>query len=104
MIEIWKPVPIKEFSFYEVSNFGKVRNGAKKLKMSCSRGYPSVILCNNGYRKSIRVHRLVAMAFIKNPFNFPCINHKMEIKKTIILTIWNGVHKNKICNTHGITN
>ena len=76
MIEIWKPVPIKEFSFYEVSNWGKVRNGAKKLKMSCSKGYPSVILCNNGYRKSIRVHRLVAMAFIKNPFNFPCINHK----------------------------
>ena len=76
MIEVWKSVPIKEFSFYEISNFGNVRNGTKNLKTSHSRGYPTVTLCNNCYRKTVRVHRLVAMAFVENRFNLPCINHK----------------------------
>ena len=61
MMEMWKQIPIKEFNFYEVSNIGKVRNGNKLLKTNLSHGYPTVTLCNNGYRRTIRVYRLVAL-------------------------------------------
>lgn len=40
------------------------------------RGYFRVGLCSGGKRKKFRVHRLVAEAFIPNPENKPCINHK----------------------------
>lgn len=76
MKEIWKPIPISEYSFYEISNFGNVRNGHKPLKAWLSKGYPSVILCNNNSRKYFRIHRLVALAFVKNPNKYPQINHK----------------------------
>ena len=76
MMEMWAKIPIKEFNYYEVSNIGKVRNGNRTLKTSLSHGYPAVTLCNNGYRRTIRVYRLVALAFIENPKKLPCINHK----------------------------
>lgn len=42
-------------------------------------GYPQVVLISNeGEHKTIRVHRLVAEAFIPNPNNLPCVNHKDE--------------------------
>ena len=34
-----------------------------------------VTLSNNKKRKTIKVHRLVAEAFLKNPNNYPCVNH-----------------------------
>lgn len=43
-------------------------------------GYKSVCLCKENIKKSFRVHRLVAEAFIPNPFNMPVVNHKDEVK------------------------
>ena len=43
-------------------------------------GYPQVSLFKNGKLYLMRVHRLVAIAFIPNPTNLPCINHKDENK------------------------
>ncbi len=43
-------------------------------------GYMTAILSNNGRNKTILVHRIVASAFIDNPNNFDCINHKDENK------------------------
>ena len=40
--------------------------------------YRQVILCKNGKTKQGLLHRLVAEAFIPNPDNLPCINHKDE--------------------------
>jgi len=52
----------------------------KKLKQATGKhGYKSVTLCNDK-KKNWRVHRLVAIAFIPNIENKPCINHKNGIK------------------------
>ena len=37
-------------------------------------------LSSNGKSKYYAVHRLVASAFIPNPNNYPCVNHKSEVK------------------------
>lgn len=41
-------------------------------------GYYDVALSKNGKQKFFRVNRLVAQAFIPNPNNYPCVNHKDE--------------------------
>ena len=41
----------------------------------------------NGKRKHMRVHRLVALAFLPNPDNLPQINHKDEDKTNNC--VWN---------------
>ena len=41
-------------------------------------GYLSVELFKNGRSKRLLIHRLVATAFIPNPDNLPCVNHKDE--------------------------
>lgn len=91
--EIWKPCVGFE-PFYMVSNFGRVKSVAvysdkyKRILMRpCQRvkkqettrdGYKRVLLCYYGKHYHIGVHRLVAQAFIENPNNYPCINHKDE--------------------------
>ena len=87
IIEIWKPVVGYE-GLYEVSDLGRVRSlnyhrsgKVRVLKYKTDKdGYKFVILCKDGKYKSFRVHRLVALAFIPNPDNLPCINHKDENK------------------------
>ena len=43
-------------------------------------GYYRLGLFKDGKKKTFFAHRLVAMAFIPNPYNYPEINHKNEIK------------------------
>jgi len=43
-------------------------------------GYLMVDLCKNGLDKKIKIHRLVAQAFIPNPNNYSQINHIDENK------------------------
>lgn len=43
-------------------------------------GYKYVILSKNGKDYVKKIHRLIAEHFIPNPNNYPCINHKNEIK------------------------
>jgi hypothetical protein len=78
MEEIWKP--IKEFeNKYEISNLGRIRNIRTNhiLKMTNQYGdYFSIILYDGEYKKSTRIHRLVAEAFIPNPNNYKYVNHK----------------------------
>jgi len=85
--EIWKD--IKEYPGYQVSNWGRVRSlnylhtgQMVVLKLSKNKyGYLEVGLCKNGKKKSRKVHRLVAVAFIPNPLNLPEVNHKDENKE-----------------------
>lgn len=84
--EEWKPIPGYE-GLYEVSNLGNVRslrgwNGRKYIertrllkKTMTTTGYYKVELIKEKKKKSLRVHRLVAMAFIPNENGKPYINH-----------------------------
>lgn len=80
--------------FYEVSNFGNVRSVAvysykyqrvirrkvpkQRIKETIKGEYKRVLLCLYGVHHHCAVHRLVAAAFIPNPDNLPCVNHKDE--------------------------
>lgn len=91
MIEIWRDVVGYE-GYYQVSNLGEVRslpryrieNGKRKYLMkgvilnqsTTTTGYKKVELMINGIRKSYKVHRLVAEAFIVNTYDKPFVNHK----------------------------
>jgi hypothetical protein len=46
-----------------------------------ARGYLRVALWKNNKRRQHLVHRLVALAFIPNPYNYPLVNHGDENKK-----------------------
>lgn len=79
--EIFRPVKGYE-EMYEVSNLGRVKSvrfGKERiLKTDKASGYLRVMLGRkNGH---FLVHRLVAEAFIPNPDNLPCVNHKDENK------------------------
>lgn len=79
--EIWRPVVGYE-GLYEVSSFGRVKNCFGKFLAlhSIQSGYLRVSLCKNCKTKHHLVHRLVAIAFIPNPNNYPEVNHKDEDK------------------------
>lgn len=75
MNEIWKDIPIAKN--YEASNLGNIRNKKTKhiiKQMINSKGYSQVSLYLKK-KKTIRVHRLVASAFLENKNNYGDINH-----------------------------
>lgn len=70
---------------YEVSNLGRVKSlkfGKERIlkQTSDKDGYLRVQLSKQGKVKMKLIHRLVAMAFIPNPFNLPQVNHINEDK------------------------
>lgn len=77
--EIWKDIKGYE-GRYQVSRSGNVKSLRKVLHKNKSCEYAHVTLCRNGTQKTIKISRLVAMAFIPNPENKPCTNHKNGIK------------------------
>jgi len=77
----WKT--IIDFPNYEINNLGDVKNTlrGKILKTTVSTdGYSHVGLYTNGKRKHYNIHRLIAIHFIPNPENKPCIDHINRIK------------------------
>ena len=75
--EIWVDIPGYN-GIYQVSNIGRVktnRSGVRILSQYESMGYYSVDLYFNKKRKKIKVHKLVAMAFLGHT---PC-GHKSVI-------------------------
>lgn len=91
-MEIWKDIEGYE-GLYQISNLGRV----KSLKRICQSavggrtvpeivrkprynkdGYMYVNLHKDGVRKSKKIHRMVAEAFIPNPENKPEVNHIID--------------------------
>ena len=78
MQEKWRPVVGYE-GLYEVSNFGRIRRIRIVVQTRKKHGYMQVSLKDSGgARKSLRVHRIVAEAFIPNPEGKPQVNHRDE--------------------------
>lgn len=74
---MWKEMP--KYPMYEVSDMGEVRNRETEriLKPRIDKGgYCRVSIG----KKRVFVHRLIAEAFVPNPGNLPCVNHKDESK------------------------
>lgn len=99
-MEIWKDVKGYE-GIYQVSNFGRVKVMDRYIvrkKMSKSEnsyfvkgkilspgldsvtGYYGIKLCKNGVKESFKIHKLVAIAFIENPFGKKYINHINSVR------------------------
>lgn len=93
MCEEWKDIDGFD-GYYQISSFGNVRSVARVVKrgtnykpiadriLKChiNRGYAYVVLSKSGLTKTLWIHRAVATAFISNPNNYPCVNHKDENK------------------------
>ena len=70
-----KSKAIPGFPNYKVINDGRVI-GPKGVMVGSGKRYRYVGMKQNGKRVFKKVHRLVAEAFIPNPFNLPEVNHK----------------------------
>lgn len=94
MEEKWKDIKGYE-GLYQVSNLGRVKSLRRKVRTQkgsyyikerelkiCKDniGYLVVGLTYKGKTKIIRLHRIIAEAFIPNPTNKPVINHINGIK------------------------
>jgi len=74
---MWKQVSGYE-NVYEINEFGDLRRcGCEKLikKLNRKDGYLQYVLSKDGIRKSRKIHRLVADAFVENPNNYNVVNH-----------------------------
>ncbi|WP_163579142.1 NUMOD4 domain-containing protein [Gracilibacillus saliphilus] len=99
--EVWKPIKGYE-NRYEVSDEGRVKSLKRKVLVNRKSGsyyntvpgklleptkvsgpnggYLAVKLMRNNKGKTVKVHRLVADAFIDNPNDYPEVNHIDEDK------------------------
>ena len=89
-IEVWKDIRGYE-DRYQISNQGRVKSKARiephsDGKISHHRekvmipqinklGYKRINLTNGSKVRNFMIHRLVAEAFVDNPFNYNCVDH-----------------------------
>ena len=88
--EEFRPVPGYE-GYYEVSNFGNVKSLINDMILSpgLSNNYYTVDLCKDGKGNSMRIHVLVAMAFL---------GHEPDGYKIVVDHIDNNKLNNKLTN------
>ena len=73
-MELWKD--IEGFENYQVSSWGRVRSSNGILKpYRNKKGYLKGGLMKGGKCHKKRVNRLVAIAFVENPNNYPFVDH-----------------------------
>ena len=77
----WKP--IKDFDGYFINELGEVKStraykGTKEKILKSSKnqqGYKTISMIKDGKVYTKTLHRLLAITYIPNPNNYPCINH-----------------------------
>lgn len=87
MIEIWKQVVGYE-GLYEVSSLGNLKTfnwkatGQTRIMKPAKdhKGYLRTMIVRNGKASTIKMHRIIAQAFLPNPENKATVNHKNGIK------------------------
>lgn len=91
MVEFWKDIEGFE-GYYQISSLGRIKSleriviragkpmhiKSRILKPYINGGYHQFLLRKNGKSFDAWAHREVAKAFIPNPNNLPCVNHKDE--------------------------
>jgi hypothetical protein len=74
-----KYIIIDAFNNYAVSNCGNIKNvkNGKILEPHMNNeGYLTYTFCQDGLKKTFRIHRLVALYFLDNPNILPYVKHK----------------------------
>lgn len=76
--EVWKT--IEEYPQYQVSNMGRVRSlkrKAPRILKAADNGYGYLVVSfyQNSTQTAVKVHTLVAKAFVPNPDNLPTVDH-----------------------------
>lgn len=113
--EIWKDIRGYE-GMYQVSNLGCVKSLSRvvyrsdgtnsilpeKIMKPSKNTYLYARLRKNGINKHLAIHRLVCEAFIENPLNLPCVNHKDNnpLNNHISNLEWCTYHYNNNYGTH----
>ena len=111
---MWKG--IEGYDNYMVSSYGRVKNiktGRILKPLNHSGGYLTVVLYANEKINTLYIHRLVSHAFLLNPLNRRCVDHRDHDKhNNNILNLRyasdiengrnRGMHKNNTTNFKGI--
>jgi len=111
----WKDIPEYK-NLYKISNYGEIKslkrnkknnNGKQAIKEKIlktsfnNKGYEQIVLCKNSKLKCFRIHRLVAITFIKNKFNKPYVCHKdNNIKNNIVNNLYWGTQSENIIQAY----
>jgi hypothetical protein len=74
-MEIFKTINIEGFDNYQISNFGRLKNIKTNRFLNPTSLSNSTDLTQNGKRKTVFMHHLVANAFLENPDNKCCVEH-----------------------------
>lgn len=107
MTEIWKIC--EDFPRWEISTLGNLRwikDSKPVYTRKEKRGYTVAQITIHGKIKTVKVHRLVAKAFLENPENKRCVNHKDSCKtnnKVNNLEWCTHVENNRHARENGLT-
>jgi hypothetical protein len=82
--EVWKPINLEGFEHYQISNYGRLKNGRNNFIAVTKYKYTKTNIVNksSNKRENVSIHRLVAHTFLETPTNYSelVVNHIDENK------------------------